>query len=180
MSIRNPVFALLVVIAAGACALHAASAEKENVTKIDLWTLLDALPSRMPLDAQRVQAAFGVALGHVSANEYVDFFEGGPVHLADGVDIENVDLRVHKHEPRHRLLALSLAGRCIERSAVLSRYDDLQISDHPRSTFPDQETYWSIRHPWGKLSFGFAQGKPDCLRTVVLDTWPSAPEQPDL
>jgi hypothetical protein len=180
MSIRNAAFALLVVIAAGACTLHAAPAEKENVTKIDLWTLLDALPSRMPLDAQQVQAAFGVSLEQVSANEYVDFFEGGPVHLADGVDIEDLDLRVHKHEPLHRLLALSLAGHCIERSAVLSRYDGLQISDHPRSTFPDQQTYWSTRQAWGKLSFGFAQGKPDCLRTVVLDTWPSAPDQPDL
>ena len=175
MSIRNPAFALLVVIAAATCALHAAPAEKDNVSKIDLWTLLDALPSRMPLDAQQVQAAFGVALGHVSANEYVDFFEGGPAHLADAVDIEKLDLRMHKHQP-HRLLALSLAGRCIERSVVLSRYDGLQISDHPRSTFPDQQTYWSTRQPWGKLSFGFAQGKPDCLRTVVLDTWPPASE----
>lgn len=179
MPIRNHTLALLAAIAAGACALHAAPAEKENVTKIDLWTVLDDLPSRMPLDAHQVQAAFGVALGHVSANEYVDFFAGGPAHLADGVEIENLDLRVHKHEPLHRLLALSLAGRCIERSAVLSRYDGLQISDHPRSTFPDQQTYWSTRQAWGKLSFGFAQGKPDCLRTVVLDTWPPAPEQPD-
>lgn len=173
MSIRNPMFALLAVIAAGACALHAAPAKKDNVADVDLWTLLNDLPSRMPLDPEQVQGVFGVALGHVSANEYVDFFEGGPAHLANGVDVESLDLRVHKHQPLHRLLVLSLAGRCVERSAVLSRYVGLQISDHPRDTFPDRETYWSTQLPWGKLSFGFAQGNPDCLRTVVFDTFAS-------
>lgn len=147
------------------------------MTTIDIWTLLDDLPSRMPLDPEPVQNAFGVALRHVSANEFVDFFEGGPVPLADGVDVQNLDLRVHKDEPLQRLLVLTIGSRCVERSAVLARYDSLQITDHPRSTFPDQQTYWSKQQPWGKLSFGFAQGNPDCLRTVVLDTWPPASEQ---
>jgi hypothetical protein len=157
-----------------ACAQTATPARKDPMKRIDLWTLIDYLPTRMPLDREKLQSALGVVLNLTDSNDYTDFFEGGPVHLLEDVDVEKLELRVNKQNPLQRLLILSLSGRCVERPALLSRYKDLQLTGHPRGRSPDEETSWSKQHAWGKLSFGFPERNPNCLRTVVFNA-PATP-----
>ena len=130
----------------------------------DLWTLVDQLPTKMPLERDKLQTLLGVVLRENGSNAYTDMYEGGPVHLTGEVEIESIDLRVSKHKVNSRLLVLKLAGNCVHKADVLGRDHALVITDHPRGRSLDEETNYSVEKPWGKLSFGFAERSPDCLR----------------
>lgn len=93
------------------------------------------------------------------------------MHLKGEVEIESIELRVGKDKANSRLMVLKLAGNCIRKADVLGRNDDLAMTDHPRGRSLDEETSYSVEKPWGKLSFGFAERSPDCLRSVVFDTY---------
>lgn len=105
------------------------------------------------------------------SNAYNDMYEGGPVHLKGEVEIESIDLRVSKDKANSRMMVLKLAGNCVRKADVLGRNHDLAITDHPRGRSLDEETSYSVEKPWGKLSFGFAERSPDCLRSVVFATY---------
>lgn len=144
---------------------------KTNMKTVDLWTLVDDLPTKMPLERDTLQTLLGVVLREKGSNAYTDMYEGGPVHLKGEVEIESIDLRVSKDKANSRLMVLKLAGNCVRKADVLGRHHHLAITDPPRGRSLDEETSYSVERPWGKLSFGFAERSPDCLRSVVFDTY---------
>lgn len=144
---------------------------KTSMKTFDLWTLVDDLPTRMPLKRDKLQTLLGVALREKESNAYTDMYEGGPVYLKGEVEIESIDLRVSKDQANSRLMVLNLAGSCVRKADVLGRNPDLAITDHPRGRSLDEKTSYSLEKSWGKLSFGFAERSPDCLRSVVFDTY---------
>lgn len=144
---------------------------KPTMNTVDLWTLVDDLPTKVPLERDTLQTHLGVVLREKGSNAYTDMYEGGPVHLKGEVEIESIDLRVSKDKANSRLMVLKLAGNCVRKTDVLGRHHDLAITDHPRGRSLDEETSYSVEKPWGKLSFGFAERSPDCLRSVVFHTY---------
>lgn len=136
----------------------------------DIWTLVDYLPTKMPLERDKLQTILGAVLRETESNQFTDFFEGGPVLLKDGVEIESIDLRVNKEQATRRLLVFRLAGKCVPKAEVFGRNHKLELTDQPRGRSLDEEASWSVKQAWGKLSFGFAERNPDCLRTVVFNT----------
>lgn len=64
------------------------------------------------------------------------------------------------------LLIVDIVSGCPARAEVAARFQPWILSDTPRGRSPDEETSWSREEPWGKLSFGFPDAHPDCLRTV--------------
>ncbi|WKB55519.1 hypothetical protein [Eleftheria terrae] len=140
--------------------------------KPDLWSLIEAMPGHLPFSRQSIESALDVRLKVDSENEYFVFLVGGPVALNGGVVIDLIDLRVRKEQPHPGFLVLRLAGDCLPRSQVLERYPGMSIGDTPRGRSLDEET--SFRHdtPWGRLAFGFAERRPECLRSLVFDPQP--------
>jgi hypothetical protein len=137
---------------------------------LDLWTVVDYLPTRLPFKKESIEKALGIVLLPKGASgDVFAFFAGGPVLLQGERQIENVDLRVRNEQPHPGFLALSLSGACVSRKEVLERSKGLAISATPRGRSLDEQTYWSKQESWGKLSFGFAERNPDCLRSVVFD-----------
>ncbi|ALV06032.1 hypothetical protein [Roseateles depolymerans] len=138
---------------------------------LDLWTLVDDLPTRTPFDKEKIEQALRIVLiqDEELTNEYFTALKGGPVSLAREVDIEAVSLRVSVKEPTEKwLLNLTVAGKCVARSDVLARYPRLEVTNAPRGRSPNEETSYSRKELWGKLSFGFAQRNPDCLSSVLF------------
>gem|GEM_PF-4848964 len=39
---------------------------------------------------------------------------------------------------------------------------------HPRGASLNEETHWSRPTPWGKLGFGFAERREDCLSSILI------------
>jgi hypothetical protein len=137
---------------------------------MDLWTLIDYLPTRTPFTKEKVEQALRIVLPQVeSSNELVGSFKGGPVLLTEEMEVEGVELRVAKEDPANMWqLSLLLAGRCVERTAVLARYQGMKVTQTPRGRSPDEVTAWSRQELWGELSFGFAERNRDCLRRVLF------------
>jgi len=143
-----------------------------EMKQIEFWKFVEYMPTRLPLkEKAEAEKLFNTVLVRSeTSNEYSDHFKGGPVHLAGGVEIVNVDLRINKAHPGQGLLVLTMGGKCIERSVVLERQHGMQITNVPRGRSLDEETSWSQMLAWGKLSFGFTERQPDCLKSLVFAT----------
>ncbi len=139
--------------------------------QLDLWTLVDDLPTRTPFDKEKIEQALRIVLiqDEEITNEYFTALKGGPVHLAQEVEIEAVSFRVSAKEPTEKwLLNLTAAGKCVARSDILARYPRLEITSAPRGRSLDEQTYYSSKESWGKVSFGFAERNPECLSSVLF------------
>ncbi len=140
------------------------------MNKIDIWAVVDYLPTRLPFTKESIANALNVVLiEKADSNDYVIFFEGGPIPLAGDRQLEEIDLRIRREQPHPGFLTLSVSGKCIPRKEVLDRYKGLTITSHPRGGSWDEKTYWSKEEAWGRISFGFTERNPDCLRSVVFD-----------
>jgi len=143
-----------------------------------LWQTIDALAQQIPLTQEKVERVLDITLFDTDPRTLVfqptSFrpLEGGPVVLANGVVIENVDLRVKYVENDPGFLVLNFAGTCVHLDAVRAHYDGVRITATPRalSAFHslDETTSHSTMLSWGKLSFLFAERNPECLSSVVL------------
>ncbi|OWQ84468.1 hypothetical protein CDN99_24575 [Roseateles aquatilis] len=146
-------------------------AKTKIMKQLDLWTLVDYLPTRTPFDKDKIEKALRIVLvqDEELATGSFDAFKGGPVLLADEAQVESASLRVSRTEPVDKwILNLSITGRCVARSAVLARVPRLQITGAPRGRSLDEQTYWSSKEAWGSISFGFAERHPDCLSSVLF------------
>lgn len=97
-------------------------------------------------------------------------------YQSNNVQADTLKLSVELREPNRNgdptngsLLILRILSGCPARSVVEARYTPWTISNVPRGGSLDEETSWSRRETWGKLSFGFAERSPDCLSTIVFD-----------
>jgi hypothetical protein len=171
---------LTIVLAAGVPAYRTAPAWKETpvlretkmseTKNLDLFVLIDLTSRSFPLTKEGIEKLMNVSLRLAQENDYVKFYEGGPVSLAGGLQADNIDLRLHKSRPADKgFLVLNLSGACLTLDAIKARYHDLEITGIPRGGSVNETTSYSTLQPWGKLSFGFAEARPDCLATVVMD-----------
>ncbi len=139
--------------------------------QLDVWNLVDDLPTHAPFDKEKIEQALGIVLvpHEQISNQYVTALKGRPVHLAQDVEIEAVSFRVSVKEPTETwLLHLTVAGQCVARRDILARYPRLEITSAPRGRSLDEQTYYSRIEPWGKMSFGFAERDPECLSSVLF------------
>lgn len=147
-----------------------AQSESIHMKQLDIWTVVNYLPTRLPFAKESVEKSLNVVLiAKATGNDVFTFFEGGPVPLADSRRLEKIDLRIRREQPHPGFLMLSVAGSCIPREEVLDRYKGLSITSVPRGRSPDEQTYWSREDAWGWIRFGFAERNPDCLSSVVFD-----------
>ena len=137
---------------------------------LDLWAVLALLVGQAPLDAPKLASTLqSPVVQRDIHNAWTDGFFGGPVTLADGVRIEEAFLRVSRRDPSNAWgLVLKIDGSCVPRAEVLRRHEGLAITGHPRGTSLNEETHWSRPTPWGKLGFGFAERREDCLSSILI------------
>lgn len=84
-------------------------------------------------------------------------------------------LRLEYLEKKHDvpyLLIFKVDGVCISLAELKRNYSDLTITDMPRGHSWDEETsYSTIRYSNNvKLSFGFPEISPDCIRSIAFST----------
>jgi len=135
-----------------------------------LWQIIDALIQQIPFSKQKVEAVLAVQLiAAKNANEYYDFFRSPPIHLAEGVVISDVDLRIRREGKDLGFLVLGIGGVCITEDQLKTHYSPLKIIGTPHGHSLEEATTFSPDLPWGKLFFGFKERNPDCLATVGFD-----------
>lgn len=53
-------------------------------------------------------------------------------------------------------------------SGVTKRYRQLDLTDVPHGHSREEQTLWTSRQAWGRVSFGFKAKYPDCVFSVGL------------
>lgn len=163
---------LVGVIACMAATSAVAQAEKRSTMDIqsyNLWQLLEALGDQPSLAPDKIGLSLPVDFVEKKRNRYFSFHQGGQFSLADQIEIDNVELRTSLADDSKGLVVLGLAGACLPIDQVRAHYPEVTISDAPRGRSPDEQTSYSTRQPWGRLSFGFSERNPKCVATVVID-----------
>ena len=135
----------------------------------DIFDLISELQSSLPLAKEKVERAIGTTLKTAGENEYFVFLEGPGNRLADGSEVDDIDLRLSKSNPAKALLTFQVKRRCISPAMVQAHYGNLQVADVPRGRSKDEETTFTTTHRQVRLGFGFKEARPECLSTVVLE-----------
>ena len=104
----------------------------------------------------------------VQSNEYFWFYESDSVASAGDASLK-ADLRINREGMHPGFLVINLSGSCIKLAEVRSRYEGLQITDHPRGHSLDESTSYTAALSWGALSFSFKERQPDCLSSVAFE-----------
>jgi hypothetical protein len=142
-----------------------------NQSDLTLWQALDALAAQLPFAVHKVARTLSTTLAdtHAEGGDVFQFFEGAPVRLADGTELSRIDLRIKREGPHPGFLVLELKGRCVPLAEVRRHHGALELTDVPRGRSLDESTGYTAALGWGRLSFGFAERKPDCLAQVAFD-----------
>jgi len=143
-----------------------------DIQRTTLWQLIERLGAHPSLLPGKLKQVLPTDFSKHRRSAYTSFYDGGPLYLADQINIEVIDLRVRLMNEAQGLIALEIAGVCVTLEQVRAHYPDLVFTDIPRGRSLDEKTYWTTYLPWGELSFGFKERNPDCLASVVIDRAP--------
>lgn len=123
------------------------------------------------LDRASIERTFGAGLAaYASGNPYFDVWRGRGMAVG-GITIASFELREPKRgvEATGRaFLNLTLDGGCVGRRELEQRFGPLTLSSTPRGRSLDEQAVWSRQERIGRLSFGFAERSPDCVRSITL------------
>ena len=142
-----------------------------TTTSPSLWQTIATLEQQMPLTRQAVEKTFNVALAETDRSDYfVTFTAKQTTALQDGLTVSTISmmLRPSMQFDAKSGLSFEMQGACISLDEVRKQFGELELTQSPRGRSPDETAAWSTPRPWGVLSFGFRQDRPDCLFRVTL------------
>lgn len=166
---RKLIAGIVACMAVSATATGVQERASMDIQPYNLWQLLEALGDQPSLAPDKIRLSLPVDFTEKKRTPYFSFYDGARLDLADQVEIEKVELRASLSDEARGLVVLSLAGTCLPIEQVRARYPELALANQPRDRSPDEETTYSVQQPWGLLSFGFNERRPQCLATVVID-----------
>ena len=105
---RRWIAATLVAIVLPGCSTAGRLPEGKPMKTLDLWTVIDYLPTRLPFATDKIESALNVVLARDSENEYFTFYKGTDLALSHDVVIETLDLRIKKEQPGTVIIAVSV------------------------------------------------------------------------
>jgi hypothetical protein len=141
----------------------------QETQRTDVFDLISALENSLPLGKDKIEHVIGTTLNVASENEYFLFLEGTGSRLADGSEVDNIDLRLSKSNSAKIFLSFQVKRRCISPAMVRAHYGNLKLVDVPRGRSHDEETTFTTVDRSVRLGFGFKESRPECLSTVVLE-----------
>jgi hypothetical protein len=137
-----------------------------------LWQAITALAQQIPFSKNKVETLLSTQLSETAnpqANDAYFLYESTPISIADGVIVQNVDLRIKRVGQHPGFLVLEIGGTCITLDQIRARYADLEITDAPRGRSPNDVTSHTTVQPWGELSFSFKESSPECLASIAFE-----------
>ena len=149
---------------------HATRSEKMN--SINFWKFVNNVKVQTPEGLFKLAPIFNNAFVVQAENDVFISYSNSGLMLDGKVNIENIEARVFRKNRENIpfLLSLQISGICITKAELKLHYSDLTLTDTPRGRSLEEETSYSTRRNDNgvRLSFGFAEKSPDCLRSVVF------------
>lgn len=139
-------------------------------TTAELFSLIQMVGQSFPLNPEKLASVIQTELKLANENDFVKFFEAGPINLSNGVVVQKLDYRAHKIDPKHQgFVVLNLQGTCTTLAEIRQHYNQLEVTQIPKGRSELDTTTYSTMTPWGKLNFSFMEKSPDCLSSVSFD-----------
>lgn len=120
------------------------------------------------ISRQRLEQVFQTAFIEAQGTKYLRVFEAQNVRYGT-LEFERISYKdpIYGANFGPRMTAM-LKGKCLQRVAIMSEFKSLAITQTPNGHSMEEETVYSRDYPRGKLSFGFAEAAPDCLRSITI------------
>jgi len=137
-----------------------------------LWQLIAVLLGQSDFTLDSVKQVLPIEFTERPRNSFFSPWESESLRLVDQVKIKTVDLRISHKDGISRMLVLDLApdSACITLEQVRTHFPEgVYEFAPPRFRSPNEKNYYTLRQPWGEISFGFKVRNPDCLASVVID-----------
>ena len=130
------------------------------------------LSTELVSELEHVEAFLGEKLEPNGTGPF-SFWHAEDIELGE-VQIENVDYRRPNPEQGATsgallILDVDVEAHCIGRTKILETLPDIVLTDIPRGRSLDEEAYWTRETDEFKLSFGFAERNPDCLKSIIYN-----------
>lgn len=130
---------------------------------------LDGLVSELrrspPTNLGRAQDLTGVRLKLAQYRGASRSYEAHDV-VVRGLRADYVEYRNPDRRPDRALLIVSIQDVCLDRSQLLSDYQPMQVIEAPSPHSLASEFIHAMTEDWGSWAFGFAQDRPECLRSI--------------
>jgi hypothetical protein len=133
------------------------------------WDIVDTLVNGQARSREMLESLFGLPLGEQEGNEDYRFFVARRNLLSEGSMLSRLELRVHRGSNQAALVVARLDKSHITSGQARERYPELKICSVPRGHSPQELVSFSIDKPAGRLSLGFATGRPDALAEIVYE-----------
>jgi len=140
-----------------------------NIQNTTLWQLVDILNGCPVFTLDVIGRMFQIDFSESHRTDYFTSCEGGPLRLADQIDIEAIELRIRRKDGVGKLMGLDIGGACVTLDDVLAHYPGIVLTETPRGHLLNEATFYSIQRSREELSFGFKESNPHCLAIVVFD-----------
>lgn len=137
---------------------------------LTLWQALDRLARQIPFTREKVETALATTLLLQESRLQKDHYGSQPISLADGIFLQNVDLRLDRASESPGFLSLSVGGACISRSLVKRHYPNVRLTYGPHIDAPGEAYVYTAGFSWGDLHFAFELRNPQCLATISFNT----------
>ncbi|MDR2015031.1 MAG: hypothetical protein LBP99_05335 [Azoarcus sp.] len=141
-----------------------ASSESKKMGFVELVQKLEAAD---PWSVEKVSEALGgISLPLTYSNEYILSYTANNFIYENELLVKKVELRlsIRKNKMARLILYLNENTKCITQNNLKKMYPDLYSSPYnSEDTF-----YLETKRSWGLISFGFKEGRFDCLGSIVF------------
>lgn len=174
MRIRSAMIVSIASMLPCATATHAKGTAMDP-TMSALNQLVERFSAAAPIDRHRAERILGVPLHHRDSTKTQAIWQArdirsGPLTLA----VELRESVAGSGGTPGALLAIDVTSGCVHAEDVAAHYKPWTLTDIPRGRSLDEQTSWSREERWGRLSFGFAERRPECLASIVFEAKPGA------
>jgi uncharacterized protein YjbI with pentapeptide repeats len=144
----------------------------QAVVETLFFSVIDDLIASSMMDVNATAKILNTTLTAAEGTKYANIFEGGekrPVAPGAGLAFTDVRLRQNKEDPKRTILSASLAKSvCVARESVLKKFTSPIITP-PSPQSVNSQGHISFKVQGVKVSFGFAQGREDCVASISVD-----------
>jgi len=137
-----------------------------------LEELVQKLENANPWTVEAVEKILGTKLSVTYSSKHILSYESGQLDYDEGLLLVKTELRLNKgtNEMTRLIVNLSDDASCFMLDRIKRAYPDIQLDPYgpPRGKSLDEETGFWAKRPWGHISFGFKERRPNCLSSIIF------------
>lgn len=167
MKLKNSIVVILFLTVFSCCA-----AKSKGMKAVNLWYLVDNIKVTLPEGFTQLAYLFDSPFIFQNENDVFTTYKNKNFMLEGNISVEDIEARIFRknNDAIPYLLTFKISGACVNLAELKNHYADLMMADVPRGRSLAEETVYSTYTDDNhiKLAFGFAEKKPECLRSVVF------------